>query len=69
MKKQDIINLMQDMPDEIDVEQLMYRLYVIRKIELSEASITAGDVLTEEEVDQQIESWFARDGQVRRSAN
>jgi hypothetical protein len=67
MKKQDVINLLQDMPDEIDVEQLMYHLYVVRKIELGEAAIAAGDVLSEEEVDREIESWFVRDGQDQRS--
>jgi hypothetical protein len=61
VKKQDVMELMHDMPDEdeIDIETLMYRLYVRRKIELSEAAIEAGDLLTEEEVDREIEKWFA----------
>ena len=67
MRKQDVVNLLQNMPDEIDVEQLMYHLYVIRKIELGEAAVAAGDVLWEDEVEQEIESWFAHDGLDQRS--
>src|SRR5204862_4511735 len=67
MKKQDVIDLVQRMPEEIDIERLIYHLYVIRKIELAEASMASGDLLTEEEVDREIESWFAHDGRDARS--
>jgi len=58
MKKQDVLDLMHDMPDEVDVEELMYRLYLRAKLEKAEAALEAGDVLTEEEVERLSEEWL-----------
>ena len=59
VKKQVILDMLQTMPDEFDPEELMYRIYVVAAIAEGEAAIEAGDVLTEEEVDRQIDRWFA----------
>ena len=34
--KQEVIDMMRDLPDRFDCEEFMYRLYVLRKIEKSE---------------------------------
>jgi predicted transcriptional regulator len=57
MKKQEILELVQELPDEVDVEILMERLYVLRTIEIGEAAAAAGDVLTHEEVVRLTEEW------------
>ena len=57
--KQDVIDMMQDLPDRFDAEELMYRLYVLLKIENAEASIREHGLIPEEEVDREIEEWLA----------
>lgn len=45
------------MPDEIDIEALIYRLYVRGKLELAEADIAAGQLLSAEEVRAHAAQW------------
>jgi len=59
MNRQDVVDLMHDMPDKVDIEELMYRLYLKEKLERAEAALAADDVLTEEEVDRLSEEWLA----------
>jgi len=58
MKKQAIFELLRELPDEVDAEELFYRLYVMRRIELAEAEIEAGELIPQEEVDRRSEEWL-----------
>jgi predicted transcriptional regulator len=58
VKKQEVLDLVQGMPDEIDTEDLMYRLYLKAKIDAGEADIAAGDVVSHEEVVRLTEEWL-----------
>ena len=58
MKKQAVLDLLQEMPDEIDAEELFHRLYVLRRIEIAEAEIEAGNFIPQKEVDQLSEAWL-----------
>jgi hypothetical protein len=42
MKKHVVLALLHEMPDDIDTEDLMYRLYLWQKIEVAEAAAEAG---------------------------
>ena len=42
MTKSDVLDILRDMPDEIDVDKLIYTLYSRRKIEVAEADAEAG---------------------------
>ena len=64
VKKRDLLRLLENMPDEIDADQLMYRLYVMQKIEAGEAALQAGDVIPHEEVENEIEGWLESPGPV-----
>ena len=57
VKKQAILRLVQELPDEIDVDDLMDRLHLLKSIEAGERAATAGDVLTHEEVIRLTEEW------------
>ena len=57
MKKADVADLLRDLPDEIDAEELIYRLYLKEKIDLADAAAQAGDTLTHEEALRVAESW------------
>jgi len=58
MKKAEILQLVQDLPDEIDPEELMYRIYLMRKIQEGEEAIAQGDLLTHEEVVRISDEWL-----------
>jgi hypothetical protein len=57
MRKQAILELLETMPEDIDKEELYYRLYVLQKIEEGQAAIAAGDVISDEDLDKEMEHW------------
>lgn len=50
MKKSDALEVLRTMPEEIDTEELMYRLYLKEKLEAGEAALRAGRVVPHDEV-------------------
>ena len=58
MKKQEVLDLVQRLPDQIDPEQLMYELYVKAKLERAEEEIARGDVVSHEAVVGRSREWF-----------
>ncbi len=46
VSKTKIENLFQDLPESVDIEEVMYRLYLLEKIEAGEADIGNGKVMT-----------------------
>ncbi len=50
MSKQELLKLINDMPNDASVEDLMYRLYIIDKHNHAMADIQNGDVLTADEL-------------------
>jgi hypothetical protein len=66
MNKGRLLELLDSMPDEIDLEELMYRLYVLQKIEKAEASIEEYGLIADEDLDdalEKLEKWPASAGQ------
>ena len=57
MRKEEVLDILEKMPDEVDVDKLIYTLYLKRKLELAEADITAGRVIPHEEVEREMEAW------------
>lgn len=57
VKKEAALQLVQGLPDEFDPEELMYRLYVITKIEKSEDSIQEHGLIPDEELEREIQEW------------
>ncbi len=39
-------DLVKELPEEVDIEEVMYRLYLLQKIEAGEAAIREGKVLS-----------------------
>jgi len=44
----------EDLPEQVDTEEVMYRLYLLEKIEAGEADIAEGRVLSHEEAVQRL---------------
>jgi hypothetical protein len=57
IRKDEVIELLSQLPDEVDIEELIYRLYLREKLAASEADISAGRTLSAEELRTQAKSW------------
>jgi predicted transcriptional regulator len=55
--KQDSINAISRLPDSANIDDIMYRLYVIDKVRKGEAAVNEGKVITIEELKKEMKSW------------
>jgi hypothetical protein len=55
--KQEAINAISKMPESADIDEIMYRLYVIDKVRKGRKAIEQGDTISIEELKREIESW------------
>jgi hypothetical protein len=66
MKKQEVLDLLDQFADEINAEELMDGLYVKAKLEQAEAAVQKGDVYSHDEVIKRSRQWFKYNGRVPR---
>ena len=55
--KQEAINAISKMPDSADIDEIMYRLYVIDKVKKGKEAVNRGEAVSIEELTKEIESW------------
>ncbi|WP_293647176.1 hypothetical protein [Thiolapillus sp.] len=55
--KQDALNTIQQLPDTVDTEEMIYRLYVLENIRRGQQDAAEGKTQTAEEVLKDIQSW------------
>jgi hypothetical protein len=53
MQKEEVLELVRQLPDEFDIEEVIYRLYLREKLAAAEGDITDGRTLSSEEVREQ----------------
>lgn len=58
MKKTQILETIQGMPEEFSVDELIERVMILHKIEEGQRQVQAGQVYTEEEAKQKLEKWL-----------
>ncbi len=58
MNKQEVLDLVDRLPEPIDPERLMSELYLKAKLDRAEAAVDRGDVISHEEVVQRSRQWF-----------
>ena len=58
MKKQEVLDILDHLPDQVDPEQLMHELYLKAKLERAESAVAAGDVISHDEVVKRSREWF-----------
>lgn len=56
LKKQ-ALDTIAKLPDDADIDEIMYRLYVIDKLRKSREAIEQGKVISHEELKREIEQW------------
>ncbi|MDO1451578.1 hypothetical protein Q0590_35225 [Rhodocytophaga aerolata] len=58
MKKTQILETIQNMPDEFSVDELIEKLMILHKIEEGQRQVQQGKVYTEEEAKKKLEKWL-----------
>jgi predicted transcriptional regulator len=55
--KQAAIKAISTLPENVDLEEIMYKLYVIDKVRKGENAIKEGKTVTSEELKKEMASW------------
>jgi hypothetical protein len=55
--KQDALETIEKLPDDADMDEIMYRLYVLDKIRKGQEAIEQGRTTSSEALKREIESW------------
>lgn len=54
IRKSELIELVHSLPEEVDLEEVHYRLYLREKLEAAEEDVAAGRLVSAEEVAQEV---------------
>jgi predicted transcriptional regulator len=55
--KQDALEIIGKLPDDADMDEIMYRLYVLDKIRKGQEAVEQGRTLGSEELKREIDAW------------
>jgi hypothetical protein len=55
--KQDAIETISKLPDDADMDEIMYRLYVLDKIRKGQEAVGQGHSVSSEDLKREIDSW------------
>jgi len=58
MQKERIQELVDGLPEDVDVDELIEKLYLLRRLELAEEELAEGKVLDQEAVEQRFAQWL-----------
>jgi hypothetical protein len=61
--KEEVIKLVQSLPDDCTLEDIQYHLYVREKVARGIAAIDDGRVLSQAEAEQRMAEWLKSSGQ------
>jgi hypothetical protein len=57
IRREEVLRLVRELPEEVDVDELIHRLYLRQKLAAAEADVAAGRTLSVEEVRRQSLEW------------
>jgi predicted transcriptional regulator len=55
--KQDAIEVIEQLPDNVPMDEIVYRLYVLNKVRQGMQDVEAGRTVSSEELAREIEQW------------
>jgi len=58
MHKERIVEVVGALPDDVDLDALIEKLYLLKRLELAEEEIAGGRVLEHDQVEQRFASWL-----------
>ena len=60
IKKQKVLELIEELPDKVDIDELIYRLYLRKKIESAEYDLKKGRLVSHGNVIRETAKWFKK---------
>jgi hypothetical protein len=57
--KAQLVKLVNELPETVDIEEVLYRLALRERLEAAEEDVREGRLLSEAEVEAEIARWFA----------
>ena len=58
MQREKVLSVIQELPEEVDVDALTERLYLLQKIDDAEMEIAAGKGIPHDEVRRRLAKWL-----------
>ena len=58
MQKEKIKQVIESFPEEIDMDDLMEKLFLLDKIELGEKQLAEGKGISHDDVKERLKTWF-----------
>lgn len=55
--KQEALDTIKHLPDDADMDEIMYRLYVLDKVRKGQEAVEAGRTVTNDKLKQDIDTW------------
>jgi Mg/Co/Ni transporter MgtE len=55
--KQEALESLQRLPEDTDIDEMMYRLYVIDKLHKSREAVQLGQVISQDDLEREIAKW------------
>ncbi len=60
ISKQQISELIEDLPEEVDIDEIIYRLYLRQKLEAAEEDIRNNRLLDHQDVIKETAKWYGK---------
>ena len=58
--KEAVLNAVREMPEEVSFDELLEQLEILAAIRRADEDIAAGSVYSQEEIEQEVETWFSK---------
>jgi len=55
--KQEVLDTINNLPEDTNMDEIMYRLYVLDKIRKGQQAVEEGKTISHEELKKEIETW------------
>jgi predicted transcriptional regulator len=59
IEKRKLLRIIDALPDKVDIEEVLYRLYLRQKLEAAEEDVREGRLVSHEDVVAENERWFS----------
>jgi predicted transcriptional regulator len=60
--KEEVVRLIQSLPDDCTLEEIQYHLYVRQKVERGLEAADQGRTVSQEEAERRVDGWLKSDG-------
>lgn len=60
LAKKQVIDLLNDLPEDVDIDEIIYRLYLRQKLELAEQDVRDGSLVSHAEVVRETSQWYKK---------